>query len=58
LSLLAWYVFAPQCLSTLAVVRRETNSWRYPLYMALYLFTLAYIGALITYHTARLLGGA
>ncbi len=34
LSLLAWYVFAPQCLSTLAVVRRETNSWRYPLYMA------------------------
>jgi ferrous iron transport protein B len=58
LSLLAWYVFAPQCLSTLAVVRRETNSWRYPLYMALYLFTLAYIGALVTYHTARLLGGA
>src|SRR5207248_5297698 len=37
LSLLAWYVFAPQCLSTLAVVKRETNSWRYPLYMALYL---------------------
>jgi ferrous iron transport protein B len=58
LSLLAWYVFAPQCLSTLAVVRRETNSWRYPLYMALYLFALAYVGAFITYHTARLLGGA
>src|SRR5262249_54431235 len=37
LSLLAWYVFAPQCLSTLAVVKRETNSWRYPLYMAAYL---------------------
>ena len=34
LSLLAWYVFAPQCLSTLAVVKRETNSWRYPLLMA------------------------
>ena len=34
LSLLAWYVFAPQCLSTLAVVKRETNSWRYPLIMA------------------------
>ncbi len=32
LSLLAWYVFAPQCLSTLAVVKRETNSWRYPLH--------------------------
>ena len=34
-ALLAWYVFAPQCLSTLAVVRRETNSWKYPLAMAL-----------------------
>jgi ferrous iron transport protein B len=58
LSLLAWYVFAPQCLSTLAVVRRETNSWRYPLYLALYLFALAYAGAFVTYHVARLLGGA
>jgi ferrous iron transport protein B len=57
LSLLAWYVFAPQCLSTLAVVRRETNSWRYPLYMALYLFALAYAGAFITYRVALLLGG-
>jgi ferrous iron transport protein B len=58
LSLLAWYVFAPQCLSTLAVVKRETNSWRYPLYMALYLFTLAYFGAFVTYRVALLLGGA
>jgi ferrous iron transport protein B len=58
LSLLAWYVFAPQCLSTLAVVKRETNSWRYPLYMALYLFTLAYLGAFVTYRVALLLGGA
>ena len=41
LSLLAWYVFAPQCLSTLATVKRETNSWRYPLIMAGYLFALA-----------------
>jgi ferrous iron transport protein B len=57
LSLLAWYVFAPQCLSTLAVVRRETNSWRYPLYMATYLLALAYLGALLTYHVALLLGG-
>ncbi len=57
LSLLAWYVFAPQCLSTLAVVRRETNSWRYPLYMAGYLFALAYLGAFITYHAALALGG-
>ncbi len=56
LSLLAWYVFAPQCLSTLAVVRRETNSWRYPLYMAAYLFALAYLGAFITYRIALALG--
>ncbi len=57
LSLLAWYVFAPQCLSTLAVVRRETNSWRYPLIMAAYLFAMAYVGAFATYHIAVALGG-
>ncbi len=56
LSLLAWYVFAPQCLSTLAVVRRETNSWRYPLYMAAYLFALAYLAAFATYRVALALG--
>ncbi len=56
LSLLAWYVFAPQCLSTLTVVRRETNSWRYPLLMAGYLFALAYLGAFATYHAAVALG--
>jgi ferrous iron transport protein B len=57
LSLLAWYVFAPQCLSTLAVVKRETNSWTYPLAMAAYLFALAYLGALITYRVALACGG-
>ncbi len=57
LSLLAWYVFAPQCLSTLAVVRRETNSWRYPLIMAGYLFAMAYAGAFATYRVAVALGG-
>jgi len=58
LSLLAWYVFAPQCISTLMVVKRETNSWRYPLLMACYLFGLAYVASLITYHVARwVLGG-
>jgi ferrous iron transport protein B len=57
LSLLAWYVFAPQCLSTLAVVKRETNSWRYPLYMAAYLFALAYAAAFLTYRAALLCGG-
>ena len=48
-ALLAWFVFAPQCLSTLAVVRRETNSWRYPLIMAGYLFGLAYAASFVTY---------
>jgi ferrous iron transport protein B len=48
-SLLAWYVFAPQCLSTLAVVKRETNSWRFPVIMAAYLFALAYIASFVTY---------
>jgi len=57
LSLLAWYVFAPQCLSTLAVVKRETNSWRYPLIMAGYLFALAYAGAFVTYRVALFFGG-
>jgi ferrous iron transport protein B len=57
LSLLAWYVFAPQCLSTLAVVKRETNSWRYPLIMAGYLFALAYVGAFVTYRVALYFGG-
>jgi ferrous iron transport protein B len=57
LSLLAWYVFAPQCLSTLAVVKRETNSWRYPLAMAGYMLALAYVAALVTYHAALALGG-
>ncbi len=56
-SLLAWYVFSPQCLSTLAVVRRETNSWRYPLLMAGYLFFLAYGAAFVTYRLALFLTG-
>jgi ferrous iron transport protein B len=56
LSLLAWYVFAPQCLSTLAVVRRETNTWRYPLIMATYLFALAYLASFVTYRVALAVG--
>jgi ferrous iron transport protein B len=49
LSLLAWYVFAPQCMSTLAVIRRETNSWKMVAVTAGYLFALAYIAAFVTY---------
>jgi ferrous iron transport protein B len=56
LSLLAWYVFAPQCISTLATVKRETNSWRYPLLMAAYLFALAYLASFITYRIALAAG--
>jgi ferrous iron transport protein B len=55
LSLLAWYVFAPQCLSTLATVKRETNSWRYPIMMAAYLFAMAYLGSWITFRVATAL---
>jgi ferrous iron transport protein B len=57
LSLMTWYVFAPQCLSTLVTVRRETNSWRYPLLMAAYLFVLAYGASFITYRVALAFGG-
>jgi ferrous iron transport protein B len=56
LSLLAWYVFAPQCISTLATVKRETNSWRYPLLMAGYLFGLAYLASFVTYRVAAAYG--
>ena len=52
LAFLAWFVFAPQCLSTIAVARRETNGWKWPLFMLAYLFALAYIFAGITYWLA------
>ncbi|MCP5196012.1 MAG: ferrous iron transporter B [Gammaproteobacteria bacterium] len=57
LALLAWYVFAPQCLATLAAVRRETNSWRWPTFMFIYLIVLAYLAAFVTYRVALALGG-
>ncbi len=57
LSLLAWYVFAPQCLSTLAAVKRETNGWTMPIVMLSYLFALAYLAAFITYRIALAMGG-
>ncbi|GBQ65014.1 ferrous iron transport protein B [Ameyamaea chiangmaiensis NBRC 103196] len=57
LSLLAWYVFAPQCVSTLATIRRETGSWRIVAVTATYLFGLAYGASFVTYHIAVMLGG-
>jgi ferrous iron transport protein B len=52
LAFLAWFVFAPQCISTIAVTRRETNSWRWPAFMVGYLFVLAYVAAGATYWIA------
>jgi ferrous iron transport protein B len=56
LAFLAWFVFAPQCLSTIAVARRETNGWKWPMFMVAYLFGLAYIFAGLTYWIAVALG--
>ncbi|WP_184724208.1 ferrous iron transport protein B [Caulobacter sp.] len=56
LSFLAWYVFAPQCLPTLGVVKRETNSWVWPTVMFVYMVGLAYLASFIVYHTAVALG--
>ncbi|WP_373476626.1 ferrous iron transporter B [Sphingorhabdus sp.] len=52
LAFLAWFIFAPQCISTIAVTRRETNGWKWPIFMVSYLFALAYVAAGITYWTA------
>ena len=56
LAFLAWFVFAPQCISTIAVAKRETNGWKWPAFMVIYLFALAYVAAGITYWTARSFG--
>jgi len=56
LSLLVWYVLACQCLSTLAVTRRETNSLRWPVFMFVYMTALAYGASFVTYHAARWFG--
>ena len=56
LSLLAWFVFAPQCLSTIAAVKRETGGCKIPVIMLSYLFGLAYLASFITYHLAVFYG--
>jgi ferrous iron transport protein B len=56
LSLLVWYIYAPMCLSTIAVIRRETNGWKHAGIATAYLFALAYGASLITYQLARALG--
>ena len=54
LALLVWYIFSPQCLATFAVIRRETNSWKWPLISFTYMLALAYIFAFITFKTTSL----
>jgi ferrous iron transport protein B len=56
LAFLVWYVFAPQCMSTLAVVRRETGSWFWPGVMFTYMLALAYVAAFVVFHLATALG--
>ena len=56
LALLAWFVFAPQCIATLATVKRETGGWKMPLIMVAYLFALAYLAAFVTYRVALACG--
>lgn len=56
LTLMVFFVLAMQCMSTVAVVRRETNSWSWPLFMIGYMTAIAYVGALITYQGGKWLG--
>jgi ferrous iron transport protein B len=56
LSMLAWYIFAPQCASTLAVIKRETGSWKWMAITFAYMLALAYVASLITYNVAVALG--
>ena len=57
LSLLVWYIYAPMCLSTIAVIKRETNGWRHALVATAYLFAMAYAASLLTYQVAvRVIG--
>ncbi|MBS0225338.1 MAG: ferrous iron transport protein B [Proteobacteria bacterium] len=56
LSLLVWFIYAPQCISTLATIRRETHSWKQTIVAAGYLFAMAYAASFVTYQVARALG--
>ena len=56
LALLVWFIYAPQCISTLATIKRETQSWKQTAIATVYLFALAYGAALLTYQTAVWLG--
>jgi ferrous iron transport protein B len=55
-TLMVFYVFALQCVSTVAIVRRETNSWKWPFFQWVYMGALAWVFAFLTFHIGRLLG--
>ena len=56
LSIMVFYVYAAQCMATFAIVKNETNSWKWPIYMILYMTALAYLGSLFVYQGGMLLG--
>jgi ferrous iron transport protein B len=56
LALMVFYVFAAQCMATFAIVRQETNSWKWPMFMVVYMTALAYFGAMAVYQGGKLLG--
>ena len=55
LSLMVFFALCCQCASTLAVIRRETNSWRWPVFTFTYMTVMAYVGALMVYQVGSLL---
>ena len=56
LSIMVFYVYAAQCMATFAIVKNETNSWKWPMYMIFYMTALAYLGSLAVYQVGMLLG--
>ena len=56
LSIMVFYVYAAQCMATFAIVKKETNSWKWPVYMVIYMTTLAYLGSLAVYQGGVFLG--
>ena len=57
LSVMVFFALCAQCFSTLAIMRRETNSWRWPVFVFVYMTTLAYLAALVTYQVGMLFVG-
>ena len=58
ISVMVFYVYAAQCMSTFAIVRRETNTWKWPIFMIAYMTILAYVGATLVYQIGSAMGYA